>query len=96
MAQAQTDAMLIAFCDELDEAGLIRIVTIDRGEAMPSRETVEAILAHLFVHQIHHRGQVHAMLAGTRIAPPQLDEFFLASDEPRRRDEMRHLGTMAP
>jgi hypothetical protein len=26
---------------------------------------------------MHHRGQVRAMLAGTRVEPPQLHEFFL-------------------
>lgn len=85
-AQRRADTRLIAFCDGLDDGALMRIVAIDRGDGVPYRETVTAILSHLFVHQIHHRGQAHAMLAGTSIAPPQLDEFFLASDEPRRRD----------
>jgi uncharacterized damage-inducible protein DinB len=55
-------------------------------------ESLPAALAHLFMHQIHHRGQAHAMLAGTRIAPPQLDEFFLRYDEPLRREECDRLG----
>ena len=29
-------------------------------------------------HQVHHRGQAHAMLAGTAMPPPPLDEFFPA------------------
>jgi uncharacterized damage-inducible protein DinB len=53
---------------------------------------VHAVLSHLFVHQIHHRGQAHAMLAGTRVKPPQLDEFFLAWDAPLREQEVRKLG----
>ncbi len=32
------------------------------------------------------------MLAGTRVKPPQLDEFFLAGEEALRRDELRALG----
>ena len=44
-------------------------------------ERTDAILAHLFQHQIHHRGQAHAMLAGTAVPPPQLDEFFLDYDK---------------
>ncbi len=32
------------------------------------------------------------MLAGTRVKPPQLDDFFLAGDLPMRRDELRALG----
>ncbi len=43
-------------------------------------ERTDAVLAHLFQHQIHHRGQAHAMLAGTPVPPPQLDEFFLDFD----------------
>jgi uncharacterized damage-inducible protein DinB len=91
-AQAATDRELISFCEALDEAGLGRVVPIDRRDGVDYRETVQAILSHLFVHQIHHRGQAHAMLAGTRIAPPQLDEFFLASDSERRKEELQCLG----
>ena len=47
---------------------------------------------HLFQHQIHHRGQVHAMLAGTPVKPPQLDEFFMAEEAPLRESELRDLG----
>ncbi len=50
----------------------------DRGAPVPER--IDRLLAHLFQHQIHHRGQAHAMLAGTTVAPPQLDEFFLDFD----------------
>ena len=37
------------------------------------------------------RGQVHAMLSGTRHAPPQLDEFLLAEDASLRRAELQAL-----
>ncbi|MGL4961490.1 MAG: DinB family protein [Inquilinus sp.] len=90
-AQAETDRELVRLCDELDDAGLDRVVPIDRRDGVAYRETVGAILAHLFQHQIHHRGQAHAMLSGTRVAPPQLDEFFLASDAPRRDAELKRL-----
>jgi uncharacterized damage-inducible protein DinB len=49
------------------------------------------VLLHLYQHQIHHRGQAHAMLSGTRVAPPQLDEFFLAEELPLREAELREL-----
>ncbi|TMA85157.1 MAG: damage-inducible protein DinB, partial [Deltaproteobacteria bacterium] len=55
-------------------------------------ERVDRALAHLFVHQIHHRGQAHAMLAGTSVPPPQLDEFLLASDAPVRAADLEGLG----
>jgi len=91
-AQAAIDRELVAFCDALSEADLDRIVPIDRNDGIAYRETVGAILVHLFVHQIHHRGQAHAMLAGTEVAPPQLDEFFLASDAPGRAVSLARLG----
>jgi uncharacterized damage-inducible protein DinB len=79
-AQAASDRRLIAFCDRLAEGDLDRrVVTVRDPDGRP-RERVDALLAHLFQHQIHHRGQAHAMLAGTGVAPPQLDEFFLDWD----------------
>ncbi|MES2960433.1 MAG: damage-inducible protein DinB, partial [Pseudomonadota bacterium] len=45
-----------------------------------------------FNHQTHHRGQAHAMLAGTSIAPPQLDEFMLPSEAHLRTVDMAALG----
>jgi hypothetical protein len=36
------------------------------------------------------------MLAGTRIPPPQLDEFFLLSDGARRDEELRQMGVKPP
>ncbi|HEY2734256.1 MAG TPA: hypothetical protein VGI70_09735 [Polyangiales bacterium] len=32
------------------------------------------------------------MLAGTRVKPPQLDEFFPAEEAPRRAEELATLG----
>ena len=56
------------------------------------QESATRLLAHLFQHQIHHRGQVHAMLAGTPVAPPQLDEFFSANEAHLRAKDLAELG----
>lgn len=90
--QAEQDAALIAFCDRLTAADLDRRVITDRRQAGRIPERVGDLLAHLFLHQIHHRGQVHAMLSGTSVEPPQLDEFILDFDLPFRRDEVEMLG----
>jgi uncharacterized damage-inducible protein DinB len=50
------------------------------------------VLLHLITHQVHHRGQVHAMLNGTVVKPPQLDEFVMPSDAKFRVDDMSELG----
>lgn len=75
--QKAADERLIAFCDRLTDSDVERVVVTDRGEKGSIPERIGALLAHLFQHQIHHRGQAHAMLAGTDVKPPQLDEFFL-------------------
>ncbi len=79
-AQESVDEALIAFCDRMVQRDLDRNVAQDRGKSGVFHETIANTLLHLFQHQIHHRGQVHAMLAGTSVAPPQLDEFFLEFD----------------
>lgn len=90
-AQAQADRRLLDFCDGLSDAELDRRVPTDRGGDGMVPERIGDLLAHLFVHQIHHRGQVHAMLSGTSVAPPQLDEYFLGFDLGRRRAEVARL-----
>lgn len=89
--QRTEDERLIAFCRRLHEEDLARRVDTDRGKADKFPERIDALLAHLFLHQVHHRGQVHAMLSGTSVKPPQLDEFFLVFEEPVRREEMKRL-----
>lgn len=91
LRQAASDERLIAFCDALDAAGIDKDVAMDRGDHV-DHNAAGRVLAHLFMHQTHHRGQVHAMLSSTRIAPPQLDEFLLPADARFRRVEMAKLG----
>jgi uncharacterized damage-inducible protein DinB len=89
--QAESDKRLIAICDGLSDADLERQINLLRRTPVPP-ERIGDVLAHLFVHQLHHRGQAHAMLSGTEVAPPQLDEFFLVGDAPLNRDELAALG----
>lgn len=91
-AQIRSDRRLLAFCDRQTEPSLAEGLVLPRPNRTPPPSTVASILEHLFQHQIHHRGQAHAMLAGTAVKPPQLDEFFLAGEEPLRRDELLALG----
>ncbi len=90
-AQTASDRRLIAFCERQTEQSLARDCILPRPDRQPPPSRVASVLEHLFQHQIHHRGQAHAMLAGTRTKPPQLDEFFLAGEEHLRRDELRAL-----
>jgi uncharacterized damage-inducible protein DinB len=91
-AQATVDRRLIAVCDALDDRSVRRTVRLIRDQGRVQEERADRVLLHLFQHQIHHRGQAHAMLAGTNVPPPQLDEFFLADEAELRASEMAELG----
>lgn len=70
---------------------MTHVIRVPR-RAHVSEDTLDRLLSHLFQHQIHHRGQAHTMLSGTRIAPPQLDEFFCAGDAALRAPDLAALG----
>ncbi len=91
-AQRLSDRRLVDFCGRQTEASLAEGLVLPRPNRTTPPSSVASILEHLFQHQTHHRGQAHAMLSGTAIKPPQLDEFFLAGEEHLRRDELRELG----
>ena len=90
-AQASVDNRLIAVCNALTPDLLGGIVQVNRNIRVQT-ERRDRLLMHLFQHQIHHRGQAHAMLSGTIIEPPQLDEFFSIAEAPLRAAEFDCLG----
>ncbi|MDP3675048.1 MAG: DinB family protein [Novosphingobium sp.] len=90
-AQREADRRLIAVVERLGMADLDRVVDIHRGDRI-QRERIDRLLLHLFQHQIHHRGQAHAMLSATEVRPPQLDEFFSVGEAPLRATEFAELG----
>lgn len=81
-AQRNADDRLVAFCESPNvESSFSTSVSLERRSGFII-EKVADVLLHVFTHQTHHRGQVHAMLSGTTIAPPQLDEYYLSNDRP--------------
>jgi len=89
--QHGSDLRLAGFCTALDAGGIDALVSMPRADHV-QRDRVGHVLAHLFNHQTHHRGQAHAMLSATAIQPPQLDEFMLPSEAQLRRDDMQAMG----
>jgi uncharacterized damage-inducible protein DinB len=89
--QSIIDTRLVALAEGLSPDKLVATVQIRRADHI-QQERAEDILNHLFQHQTHHRGQLHAMLAGTSVRPPQLDEFIVADDARFRGDELAALG----
>lgn len=90
-AQAAIDRRLISICDALTADRLNGLVRVNRDTRVQT-ERRDRLLMHLFQHQIHHRGQAHAMLSATAVKPPQLDEFFAAEEAPLRAAEFESLG----
>ena len=91
-AQLESDRGLMELCDSLDPERLARAVEWANGEGRRCSDPAHVVLAHLFLHQIHHRGQVHQMLCTTRVPAPQLDEFLLSGDAALREAEVDELG----
>ena len=90
-AQAAVDRRLIAVCNTLTPELLGGTVRLNRDTRIQT-ERCDRLLMHLFQHQIHHRGQAHAMLSATAVRPPQLDEFFSIAEAPLRAIEFESLG----
>ena len=89
--QAASDQRFIALMDAATAADLDRIIEMPRHDHV-QREPLGNVVAHLLNHQVHHRGQAHAMLAGTAVAPPQLDEFLMSSEAHLRQADLAALG----
>lgn len=85
--QRDLDRRLVAYLEGAADAELVRTVGLPRRDGL-KYDRAGDILLHLFLHQVHHRGQVHAMLSGTPVPPPQLDEFFLANERPTALAEL--------
>jgi uncharacterized damage-inducible protein DinB len=92
IAQQAEDQRLIVLCNQLTPAGLDRTVRWSGSDGGAWEDPVHVVLAHLFLHQIHHRGQLHNMLSVAGFAPPQLDEFLLSHDAPLRDADLHELG----
>ena len=91
VAQTVSDHRLIAVCQALDATALTCDIAVPRRAGVHA-EPVVRLLSHLFQHQTHHRGQAHGMLSATRVAPPQLDEFFCANETALRVADFTALG----
>jgi uncharacterized damage-inducible protein DinB len=78
LARADEDDRIVGYVAALDDAtleGLQKYATTS-GKAFEQKRC--DILAHLFNHQTHHRGQAHTILSiCTGKAPPQLDMLLM-------------------
>ena len=67
------DDILIDFTDSFDEKSLDKKVTYPSLIGFTGTDPRRLILAHMFNHATHHRGQIHALLTQVPADPPPLD-----------------------
>jgi len=75
-ARSALDERIIGFVDGLSPARLGDDLVYRTTAGDPMVTPVSQVLAHVFNHQTHHRGQAHAMLSSTDVAPPPLDLIY--------------------
>ena len=85
------DRWYMGFCSALTPDRLETEISVSWPEKA-FHESLSNLLLHVFMHGQHHRGQIHAMLTGTSVAPPQIDEFILAADAGLRSSDLKNFG----
>jgi uncharacterized damage-inducible protein DinB len=77
----QADVRLAAWADRLDDQALAAPLTWFSGAAnMMMTADRAALVVHLFNHQTHHRGQVHAMLTRAGERPGDTDLWLVMAE----------------
>lgn len=72
-ARRLKDDEIEAYMATLSESTLSRDLTYVSAAGIQFTDPVPFILAHMFNHQTHHRGQLHVMLADAGLKAPSLD-----------------------
>lgn len=92
LARADQDERIIRFVAALDEALLAGTLQYRTSSGQPHEQPRGDILAHLFNHQTHHRGQAHTILSIlTGREPPSLDLLIMQRGAPA--PDLRALAT---
>ena len=65
------DLAIIQYVDGLSNNDIDKHLAYTMTNGVPQRHPLGDLLAHLFNHQTHHRGQAHTILTVLGIAEPQ-------------------------
>jgi uncharacterized damage-inducible protein DinB len=81
-ARVKEDSRLITFVQSLDEPAFEEVWDYRTPNGTPQRQRRREILAHLFNHETHHRGQAHAILTVLGVTEPEpLDLLIMQRDK---------------
>lgn len=75
-AREAEDERILTYANDLDERRLDRPFAYRSMDGTPVELPLGQILAHVFNHQTHHRGQAHALLTQSGLAVPPLDLVY--------------------
>ena len=80
-ARQREDQRIIDFVETLSEAQLEEALDYRMLDGTPQKQRRREILAHLFNHQTHHRGQAHAVLTVLGMAEPEPLDLLIMQRE---------------
>lgn len=80
-ARMKEDERIIRFVNGMAESRFDEALNYRTLNGTPHRQTHAQVLAHLFNHQTHHRGQAHSILTMVGVAEPEpLDLLIMLRD----------------
>jgi len=81
-ARVEEDSRIIGFVQGLEEPAFEEALEYRTLNGTPQRQRRREILAHLFNHQTHHRGQAHAILTVLGVTEPDsLDVLIMLREQ---------------
>jgi uncharacterized damage-inducible protein DinB len=81
-ARVEEDRRIIGFVQGLEEPAFEEVLDYRTLNGTPQRQRRREILAHLFNHETHHRGQAHAILTVLGITEPDpLDLLIMLREQ---------------
>jgi uncharacterized damage-inducible protein DinB len=80
-ARVQEDRRILGFVQDLAEPAFEEFLEYRMLNGAPQRQRRREILAHVFNHQTHHRGQAHAILTVLGVAEPEPLDLLIMQRE---------------
>jgi uncharacterized damage-inducible protein DinB len=80
-ARLEEDSRITGFVQGLDEPAFEEVLEYRTLNGTPQGQRRREILAHLFNHQTHHRGQAHAILTVLGVAEPEPLDLLIMQRE---------------
>jgi uncharacterized damage-inducible protein DinB len=80
-ARQKEDERIISFMNGAAESSFEEGLDYQTLKGVPHRQTLAEILAHLFNHQTHHRGQAHAILTRLGVTEPEPFDLLIMQFE---------------